>query len=129
MIQEFQQLLPPTTEPDYVHFPYSGEAYKEQAERAALEEEAAPRTRECLEQFLHSGLWPKSEPSAAFFAEQRLKFAHRFAAALATPALQPEGTAYPVPRPSSGLRDTIRWLALRFGTRKLVKAFIPRPSV
>lgn len=112
MIKAFERCLPLGSEPETLSFPYPGEGWKERGERSAAEDEAAPNTREALAEFLQSGTWPKTSSEAAFFAHERLDFAAKMVAALATQPEPREGKEDPVPRPRGPIGDAIRWLAI-----------------
>lgn len=111
-IKAFANCLPRGTKPETLIFPYPGEGWKERGERSAAEDEAGPDTREALTEFLQSGTWPKTSGEAAFFAHERLDFAAKMVAALATRPEPREDKEDPVPRPRGTIGDSIRWFAI-----------------
>lgn len=110
-IQVLNRYIPLGEEPEHIYWQDPDEWHKEQWEREAKEEEDAPRVVECLGRFLQKGQWPRSKATVAFFARERMEFAERIAAALATKphAAAASGVA---PIPKGGLGATIRWLAI-----------------
>jgi hypothetical protein len=112
MIKAFVSCLPRGTEPETLSFPYPGEGWKERGERSAAEDEAGRETREALTEFLRSGMWPTASGGVAFFAHERLDFAAKMVAALATRPEPREGNEDPVPRPRGTIGDVICWFAI-----------------
>lgn len=104
--------VPNAAEPS-IEYLCPGDEWKLGRERGAIESDCWQQTESGIEQWLETQQWPKLSANAGFFARERLQWAGRIAALIATIPSTPEGClGFADFVPQTRIRDVVQWLAI-----------------